>query len=156
MEKLKVTFPSQGWKQILTARKEMLDAFDSARTKAGSHEVETYHGRVAEAEVRQWLSRFLPRKYGVTSGYIVSPGLKDSEKTPHFDVIIYDQQESPILWVEDNPDASSQGQSMAIPAEYVRAVLEIKSRFTPSTVDDAMGHLRDLLPIMALDAPDEL
>jgi len=156
-EKLKIEFPSQGWKQFLTARTEMLDAFDRAREKAGSHEVETYHGKVAEAEFRKWLSSFLPKKYGVTPGYVVSPGLKVTEKTPHFDVIIYDQLESPILWVEDNPDATSQGWSHAIPVEFVRAVLEVKSRFTPSTVDNAISHLRDLLPIMGgLDAPEEV
>ncbi len=90
----------------------MLDAFDRARNKAASHEVETYHGKVAEAEFRKWLTDFLPKKYGVTSGYIVSPGLKSTEKTPHFDVIIYDQLESPILWVEGDPDVSSQGRSL--------------------------------------------
>jgi hypothetical protein len=86
-EKLKLEFPAQGWKQFLTSRKEILDAFDRAKQKAKAHEVETFHGNVAEAELRKWLSGFLPKRYGVTSGYIVSPGLKSSEKTPHFDVI---------------------------------------------------------------------
>ncbi|MDQ2773503.1 MAG: hypothetical protein M3Y57_01030 [Acidobacteriota bacterium] len=52
MEPLKPEFPSQGWRQILTARKNMLDAFDRAREQARSHEVETYHGLVAEAKYR--------------------------------------------------------------------------------------------------------
>lgn len=147
-EKLKIEFPSQGWKQFLMARKEMLDAFDRAGEKARSHEVETFHGKVAEAEFRKWLSSFLPKRYGVTSGYIVSAGLKSTDKTPHFDVIIYDQLESPVLWVEDTPDVSSQGRSLAIPVEYVRGVLEVKSSFSPRTVNDAIGHLKDLLPLM--------
>jgi len=41
-KKLTVQFPSQGWKQIRTARKEMLDAYDKARDQARAHEVETY------------------------------------------------------------------------------------------------------------------
>ena len=94
-EPLKIAFPSLGWKQFLTSRKEMLDAFDRAREKSKSHEVETYHGRVAEAEFRKWLTSFLPKKFGVSSGFIISPGLKDTEKAPHFDVIIYEQLESP-------------------------------------------------------------
>jgi len=147
-EKLKIEFPSLGWRQFLTSRKEMLDAYDRAREKDRAHEVETFHGRVAEAEFRQWLSSFLPKKYGVTSGYIVSPGLKSTEKIPHFDVIVYDQLDSPVLWIEDSPDASPQGRSLAIPVEYVRAVLEVKSRFTASTVADAIEHLRDLTPLM--------
>jgi hypothetical protein len=153
---LKVEFPSLGWRQFLTSRKELLDAFDSAREKAKSHEVETYHGKVAEAEFRKWLASFLPKKFGVTAGYIVSTGLKSTEKAPHFDVIIYEQLESPILWIEDNPDASQAGQSLAIPVEHVRAVLEVKSQFSPSTVDDAIGHLRDLSPLMGgIDDPNE-
>ena len=152
-DKLKIEFPAQGWKQFLTSRKEMLDAFDRAREKAKSHEVETFHGKVAEAELRKWLSSFLPKRYGVTAGYIVSPGLKSSDKTPHFDVIIYDQLESPVLWVEDSPDVSTQGRSLAVPVEYVRCVLEVKSAFSPANVNDAMGHLNDLLPLMG--GPDE-
>jgi len=152
-EKLKIEFPAQGWKQFLTSRKEMLDAYDRAREKAKSHEVETFHGKVAEAELRKWLSSFLPKRYGVTSGYIVSPGLKSTDKTPHFDVIIYDQLESPVLWVEDFPDVSSQGRSLAIPVEYVRCVLEVKASFSSASVGDAIEHLTDLLPLMS--GPDE-
>jgi hypothetical protein len=152
-EKLKIEFPSQGWMQILTARKEMLDSFDRARQQARGHEVETFHGRVAEAACRKWLSGFLPKRYGVSSGYVVSSGLKSSEKTPHFDVIIYDQLESPILWIEDNPDASEQGRSLAIPVEYVRAVLEVKSNFSARTVKESLEHLGDLAPVMK--GPDD-
>jgi hypothetical protein len=155
-DKLKIEFPSQGWAQILTSRKEMLDAYDRARQQARAHEVEVFHGKVAEASCRKWLSSFLPKRYGVTSGYIVSPGLKSSDKAPHFDVVIYDQLESPILWVEDNPDASEQGRSLAIPVEHVRAVLEVKSRFSARTVKEAIEHLSDLAPVMkGPDDPNE-
>jgi hypothetical protein len=147
-DRLKIEFPTQGWKQFLTSRKEMLDAFDRAREKSRSHEVEVFHGEVAEAVFRKWLTDFLPKRYGVTPGYIVSPGPKSCDKTPHFDVIIYDQLESPVLWVEGSPDVSRQGRSLAIPAEYVRAVLEVKSAFSPGTVESAMEHLKDLLPLM--------
>ena len=117
--------PTQGWRQILTPRKEMLDAFDKARDQAKSSEVETYHGKVAEAEFRKWLTGFLPKSFGVTSGYIISAGLCSQDKIPHFDVIIFDALQSPILWIENNPDSSDQGRSRAIPVEYVKAVLEV-------------------------------
>ena len=134
----------------------MLGAFDSAREKAAAHEVETHHGRVAEAELRKWLSSFLPKRFGVTAGYIVSPGLKSSQKSPHFDVIIYDHLESPILWVEESPDVSQQGRSLAIPVEHVRCVLEVKANFSTSTVGEGIEHLKDLLPLMSgSDEPDE-
>lgn len=152
-EKLKIEFPAQGWKQFLTSRKEMLDAYDRAREKAKAHQVETFHGKVAEAELRKWLSGFLPKRYGVTSGYIVSPGLKNTEKTPHFDVIIYDQLESPVLWAEDYSDVSASGRSLAIPVEHVRCVLEVKAGFSVKSVGEAIEHLTDLLPLMG--GPDE-
>jgi hypothetical protein len=152
-DKLKIEFPAQGWEQFLTARTEMLHAFDKAREKSRAHKVKAYHGKVAEAEVRKWLSNFLPRRYGVTPGYIVSPGLKSNQTTPHFDVIIYDQLESPVLWVDDSPDVSPQGSSLAIPAEYVRCVLEVKANLSSVTSGEAIQHLRDLVPLMG--GPDK-
>jgi len=155
-ENLKVEFPSQGWRQILTARKEILDAYDRAREYAKAHEVETFHGRVAEGAFRKWLQGFLPKRYGVAAGYVVSAGLKSNTKAPHFDVIIYDQLEAPVLWVEENPDASPQGRSLAIPVEYVCAVLEVKSSFSAKNVKEAIEHLGDLSPVMkGLDDPQE-
>lgn len=145
----------QGWRQSLASKKEMLGTFDQAKEKAQAHKVETYHGRVAEAEFRKRLSCFLPKRYDVTSGYIVSQWALDHAKLPHFDVIIYDQLESPILWVEDCSDLSFQGFSRAIPAEHVCAVIEVKSSLDPSTTAQALEHLSDLIPLLAdKDAPE--
>lgn len=153
---LKFEMPAQGWSQFLTARKEMLDSFDKARTHSRKHKVETSHGNVAEAEFRKWLSDFLPKKYAITSGYIISPGISDSEKAPHFDVIIYEHLDSPILWIEDSPDKSEQGRSLAIPAEYVKGVIEVKSAFKNNTVKDGIEHLGELKKLMSgIDSPDE-
>jgi len=155
-DKLKIEYPSQGWKQIATGRDQILSAYDRARAKARAYEVEVLHGKVLEGEVRKWLSAFLPKRYGVTSGYIVSPGIPSTVRAPHFDVIIYDQLEAPVLWVDDNPDSSSQGTSLAIPVEYVFSVLEVKSSFTARTARQAIEHLSDLLPLMgALDDMDD-
>jgi hypothetical protein len=147
---------TQGWKQFLTAKKTMLDAYDRAKEQASAHEVQIEHGNVAEAEFRSWLSEFLPKRYGVTPGYIISQGLKDDSQAPHFDVVIYDALESPILWVEDNRDRSHKGTSRAIPAEHVRSVIEVKSSLTPASAAHAMEHLRDLESLLKdLDAPNE-
>ena len=153
---LKPEFPSQGWKQILTARTAMLDQFDRAREQGRVHKAKTFHGRVAEASCREWLKQFLPRRYGVTSGYIVSPGLKSSQETPHFDVIIYDRLESPILWVEPNPDSTEQGLSRAIPVEHVHVVLEVKASFSAHNVKESIAHLGELSLLMSgVDDPKE-
>jgi hypothetical protein len=131
----------------------MLDAFDRAREQSRIHEVETYHGIAAESEFRKWLESFLPARYGVTAGYVISPGIKGNAKAPHYDVIIYDKLESPVLWIEDQAHGD---ESRAIPVEYVKSVLEVKSTFSPETVKHAAEHLGDLSPLMAgLDDPNE-
>jgi hypothetical protein len=146
----------QGRKQFLTAKREMLNAYDEAREKARAHKTETFHGRVAEAEFRKWLSEFLPKRYGVTSGYIVSQGQSELQTLPHFDVIVYDQLESPVLWLEDSADTSSDGASRAVPCEYVCGVLEVKSAFSSQTVKHALDHLGELDPLLAAnDTPIE-
>ncbi len=134
----------------------MLDAFDAGKRKAKGHEVQTYHGRVAEAVFRSWLSEFLPKRFRVTSGYVVSQGQRGEAKFPHFDVIIYNHLDAPILWIEDHPDVSEGGKSRAIPAEYIRAILEVKSTFNSETAKDAMEHLLDLEPFyQGIDPPEE-
>ena len=86
----------------------------------------------------------------------MSPGLKSTQRTPHFDVIIYDQLESPVLWVDDSPDVSPQGQSLAIPVEHVRCVLEVKANLSSTSAEKAIEHLKDLLPLMVgIDEPGE-
>lgn len=153
---LKPQWQNQAWKQFLMARTEMLHAYDSARNKSHKRAVRTEHGRVAEAKFREWLTTFLPKKYGVTSGYIVSQGTPKDEFLVHYDVIIYEQLEAPILWVDENPDYSGQGRSLAIPVEYVRGVIEVKSAFKKKTVIDAVSHLAKLKPLMQkIDLPEQ-
>jgi len=150
---LKANIPNQGWKQFLTARDEMLAAYDRARTHSSKRTVQTGHGVVAEAEFRKWLTNFLPKRYAVTSGYVISPGTPHSENFVHYDVIIYDQLESPILWIDGSPDSSEQGRSLAIPVEYVRGVIEVKSAFNKKSAKKAVDQLTKLKPLLAKSEP---
>jgi hypothetical protein len=145
---LKIQIPNQGWKQFLTARDEMLSNYDKARTHSNKRPVKTGHGVVAEAEFRKWLLNFLPKRYGVTSGYIISQGIPHSENFVHYDVIIYDQLESPILWVDHSADSSEQGRSLAIPVEYVKGVIEVKSAFNKKSAKKAVEQLSKLNPLL--------
>lgn len=150
---LKVQIPNQGWKQFLTARDGMFAAYDRAKVLSSKDPVRASHGIVAEAEFRKWLSDFLPKRYGVTSGYIISQGLPNSEYIVHYDVIIFDQLESPVLWIEGSPDSSAQGRSLGIPVEYVRGVIEVKSAFNKKTVQKAIEQLGRLKPLMEFIDP---
>lgn len=139
---------SPGWIELLGKRRVLLAQYDAALERSSQYGVKVQHGKVAEAEFRRWLAEFLPKRYGVTSGYVVSSVLKD-RKLLHYDVIIFDQMESPVLWVDTNADHSESGLARAIPAQYVMCVLEVKSSFSKKTVLDACEHLSELQPLMA-------
>ena len=135
----------------------MLAQYNQALLHAKEQPVQVHHGVVAEASVRDWLGTFLPKRYGVVSGHIRSQCPPTPHQTKHFDVIIYDQVESPTLWTEDNKDKSQGGLVRIIPAEFVRAVLEVKAVFNRQTVRDALAKLSELKPLMeAFDAPSEV
>jgi hypothetical protein len=140
---------SAAWRQFLLAKRTMLAEYDRALSHAKTQVVSTHHGNVAEAAVRDWLATFLPKRYGVTSGYIRSQGFGTGHQSPHFDVIVYDQLEAPTLWIEENRDKSDGGRARIIPAEHVGAIVEVKSAFSRRTVSEAMTKLHELDRLMA-------
>jgi hypothetical protein len=88
-----------GWKEFNRQRTTMLSKYFDAKGNAENHEVQTEHGVAAEAIFREFLKGLLPKRFDVTSGYII-PDLLAVSPTyvlPHFDVIIYDALESPVL-----------------------------------------------------------
>lgn len=134
----------QGLKQFLAVKQEMLAQYEVAKIYSKANIVKASHGNVAEAMLRNWLSEFLPKRYGVTSGRIISPDLTDKDVAPHYDVIIYEQMDSPVLWIEDNLDNSQQGKVRAIPVDYVCAVLEVKSTLNATTAKQSIKKLEEL------------
>lgn len=146
----------QGWKEFLAEKHDLMRAYESAAEKAASRPLKTEPGSVAEGVFRRWLSGFLPERYGVTSGYIISQGLTDQDPVRHFDVLIYDKVESPVLWHENNPDRSESGQHRPIPVEHVLAAFEVKASLTKQSVSKAITKLRELNPLLAsVDQPEE-
>jgi hypothetical protein len=134
----------QGWKQILSKKRDLLSQYDVAKVKADSHPVAVYHGRKAEASIREWLGDFLPKRFAVCSGYVVSHIWNDLVKLRHFDVIIYDQLQSPVLWTEDESNTHGVSSVRAIPAEYVYAVFEVKSVLNATSAGEAIKKLEEL------------
>lgn len=146
---------TQGWKQFLAAKGKMSEAFNIAKEQSNSHKVPTSRGAIAELEFRKWLSEFLPKRYGVTSGYIVSQGRSDKVKLPHFDVIIYNKLDSPVLWIEGESNIQDRKNTQAIPVEYVHGVFEVKSSLTSESAKEAIKHLLELKPLLEkIDATD--
>lgn len=133
----------------------MVEDYKREKEHAMQMPVMTHHGVAAEAIFRKWLSQFLPQRYGVTSGYIRGQRIEEEHSNRHFDVIIYDQLESPVLWTEGMPGTREQGLKRMIPAEYVTGVIEVKARLTCRSASDAVAKLGELGPLTASVDGDE-
>ena len=139
----------------------MVGDFQIFKEMGENRPTETDKGRYAEALFRDWLEQFLPARYGVTSGYIISqtdsmvPRSALKGKLRHYDVIIYNKLDSPVLWTEISPDHSLAGRIRAIPVEYVYAVLEVKATLNAKNIADAFKKLDELAPLLGIDEPNE-
>ena len=136
-----------GWKEFLENREDLLRAMDRAIGVNSSRPIKTEHGPPFEAAIRKWLTEFLPRRYAVTSGFII-PNIRDvGDKLYHYDVIIYDALDAPVLWASSDDDHSSQGRHRAIPAKHVLAVYEVKASLTRTSAKEAAKKLGELAPL---------
>jgi hypothetical protein len=139
-----------GWREFDANRTDILSDYRSAKAKNSSRPVRTEHGPAGEAAVRKWLESFLPKKYGITSGFIVPDIIQYKDaRSRHYDVIVYDVLNAPVLWTDGNADQSGRGKRRAIPAKYVRAVIECKAQFDQRSCVEAMDKLRELNGISA-------
>jgi len=142
-------YSSVGAAQFSTVRDDLLYEFDIARVHSKSQVVQSYHGTIAEAVFRKWLSEFLPKRFAVTSGYLACQELTNETTLRHYDVIIYDQLQAPVLWASKSPDQSAHGRDRIIPVEYVHSIIEVKSQFTMATVKKAVKKLGEVDPYLA-------
>lgn len=130
-----------GWKEFHRNRKNILSEYDRLLELNENRPVKVSHGVGVEAYIRKWLSEFLPKKFGVTSGYIIPNLYQDTNKLYHYDIIIYNILDSPVLWTESNEDQSEQGKYRAIPAKHIVAIYEVKSRLNQKNVTDSLLKL---------------
>jgi len=137
-----------GWKQFVFAKWDIVQAYERAKHYSQAHIVQTSQGNVASAAIRAWLERFLPKRFGVCNGYVASQQQLEPYKFPHFDIIIFDQLQAPILWCEENLDPSHSAMARAVPAEFVHCVIEVKSRLGARNSKEAIEHLLLLEPLI--------
>ena len=130
---------------LVEERESLLSEYDIAIRKGKSDPAKTAHGVTAESLFRQFLADFLPKKFGVTKGYIITSHLEyDAKHLEEWDIIIYDALESPILSIRRDKEERDVAGKRAIPIEYVRAVIEVKAALTKSSVTHAVDKLLKL------------
>lgn len=125
-------------------REKLLQEYDAAVLQAADDPVQTEHGVSCEAHFRTFLQQFLPRKYGATKGYIITPDLNYAGSLEEWDIIIYDAMESPVLFVRQNRDEHEQSGKRGIPVEYVRGIVEVKATLNKPMVTKVTNKLLKL------------
>lgn len=74
-------------------------------------------GDASEYQWSTWLKTYLPKRYEVTSGFVIDSASSISEQQ---DIIIYDRQYTPYLLNRDG--------IIYVPAESVYAIIEVKQK----------------------------
>lgn len=132
----------QGTAQFSATHEQILNTYDRAKLQNTSKPVHTKHGNVAENSFRKWLGEFLPKRYGVTAGFVVSTGFSEQYALKHYDVILYDALSAPVLWFEEEGDSNQKVRG--IPSEYVLGVIEIKATMSVASIKKAKDKLLEL------------
>jgi hypothetical protein len=94
-------------------------------------------GRYKEIVFRNVLRRFLPKDRIIGTGFAVyqSDSNESWECSKQIDVLIF-PTECPVLF--------SEGDFYIIDAEYIEAVIEIKTRTDSAKFQNALGHVTDI------------
>lgn len=125
-------------------RTKLLSDYRVAVEQAGDDPVKTEPGNIGEAALRAFLKQFLPRKYGVTKGHIITPDLDYAGPLEEWDIIIYDRLEAPVLFVRRTKDEGPDSGKRGIPVEYVKVVIEVKSTLNSRSAEKAAEKLTKL------------
>lgn len=133
-----------GVDSFFAERDKLLNAYDEAKKQASDDAVKTEHGVTGEAAVRKWLQSFLPKRFGVCKGYIITINRELEGALEEWDVLVYDAMESPVLFTRGPGDADNAEAKRAIPVEHVRAVVEVKATLSPTMAKKCTDKLLKL------------
>jgi hypothetical protein len=130
---------------LLSAEREkLLGEYEIALKQVADDPVKVDHGNIGEAALRNFFVRFLPKKYGVTKGHIITPDRDYAGPLEEWDIIIYDAMEAPVLFVRRTADDMENAGRRGIPVEYVRGVVEVKATFNKASARHATDKLLKL------------
>lgn len=136
----KMRFKHIGVDSFFAMRKKLLSDFEIAKQQAKDDAAKVEPGNVGESVVRKWLDEFLPKRFGICKGYIITSNLYYDGPMEEWDIIIYDALEAPTLFTRKNGEETK----TAIPVEYVRGVIEVKSALNKKSAEKAVKKLEKL------------
>ncbi|HEX3640769.1 MAG TPA: DUF6602 domain-containing protein, partial [Ktedonobacteraceae bacterium] len=86
-------------------------------------------GENREQDLRDFLQKHLPKKYGVTKGEIIT---RAGEHSHAADIIIFDALNCPVLYSQH---------TAVLPIEGVYGIIEVKSKLSKSEFLDDIGKI---------------
>jgi hypothetical protein len=115
---------------ISKAAKKLRDDFEHVRETI-PHSGEK--GGETEDRVREFLNGHLPKRFHATKGFVIDI---DNQMSGHQDVIIYDEQSSPVYKYD--------GANQIVSADAVAAIMEVKSVLNKSHLEDAFAKIEEV------------
>ena len=115
---------------ISRAAKRLHDDFEHIRETI-SHSGEK--GGETEDKVREFLNGHMPKRFHATKGFVIDT---DNQMSDHQDVIIYDEQSSPIYKYD--------GANQIVSADAVAAILEVKAVLNKSQLEEAFAKIEEV------------
>lgn len=115
---------------ISQAARKLHDDFEHIRNSI-PHSGEK--GGETEEKVREFLNGHLPKRFHATKGFVIDT---DNQMSDHQDVIIYDQQSSPVYKYD--------GANQIVSADAVAAILEVKATLNKDQLEEAFAKIEEV------------
>jgi len=115
---------------ISQAAKKLRDDFEYIRETI-SHSGEK--GGETEDKVSEFLNGHLPKRFHATKGFVIDV---DNQMSDHQDVIIYDEQSSPLYRYD--------GANQIVSADAVAAIMEVKAVLNKGQLEEAYAKLEEV------------
>jgi hypothetical protein len=115
---------------ISQAARKLRDDFEHIRNTI-PHSGEK--GGETEDKVREFLNGHIPKRFHATKGFVIDA---DNQMSDHQDVIIYDQQSSPVYKYD--------GANQIVSADAVAAIIEVKATLNKDQLEEAFAKIEEV------------
>lgn len=99
-------------------------------------------GDVTENNWLSWMKEFLPKRYAADKAFVID---SDGQVSDQIDIVIYDQQYSPIVFKQNG--------ALYVTAESVYAVFEVKQNLSKANIEYAGNKIASVRRLRRTSAP---